>query len=78
MCAHVRDPISICRKKELKKVSLTASHTSTTYTSLVVINYGWVSAILPQLAFIGESDPNFPWEKIPFGHQSKTTTTTNL
>ena len=26
---------------------------------------------MPQLAFIGESDPNFPWEKFPLGQQSK-------
>ena len=34
-------------------------------------NYlGLGSATLLQLAFLGESDPNFPWDKVPFGQQS--------
>ena len=28
------------------------------------------SVTLLQLAFLGESDPNFPWDKFPLGQQS--------
>ena len=31
---------------------------------------GLGNATLLQLAFLGESDPYFPWEKLPLGHQS--------
>ena len=31
---------------------------------------GLGSATLLQLAFLGENDPNFPWEKFPLGQHS--------
>ena len=33
-----------------------------------------ICATLLQLAFLGESDPNFPWEKFQLGQQNKTPT----
>ena len=63
ICAHVKDPVSICRKRAgLTAGSIVANNTA--YTRLVY--KGWVAWLL-QLVFLGESDLNFPWEKIPVG-----------
>ena len=37
------------------------------------IDFIWLGlggATVLQLAFLGEGDPNFPWEKFPLGQQS--------
>ena len=39
-------------------------------------NQLWLGSMtLLLLAFLGESDPNFPWEKFPLGQQSVQNTT---
>ena len=64
MCAHVKDPISICRKR----VDLTAGGMKT--RKLHTGKISWVARELWQLAFPGESSPNCPC--IAFGQEHKT------
>ena len=51
ICAHVKDPVVHVRVRWIME---TVKHPACTV--------GWVARLL-QLAFSGESNPNFPWEK---------------